>query len=596
MAKKFKIRTFLILSFVWILLLMMILGGLSSFYMQKLANQMITFYDQTHTIQMEVAEVRRLTSDIGSILRRAMIYQTPESNSSSQAGIQEDIAAMQDSINTVHDRFTGDSQLLSKADATVVDWLAEIEKINKMMDQNQYQEAIQEFSNVFVPLEEEFSRNVQNISDYSETVSKAFYNQAQRSKVISVWVISLLLLTSVLLSVVICLSLLKGISIPLKKVRNAAKAMAEGDLHYPLEYNSNNEFGELVASIKHTQKTLADYVGNIDYVLEQMANNDLTVNLDMEYVGDFKSIRNSLGEILTAMNTSMTQMKQTSSDVAGIAAQVADGAQILSQGSSEQSASIEQLSSHVKDIYNQVHQNAEYTEQTRALVDAVGSELSQGNQQMQQMLEAMEGINSSSDQIAKIIKTIEDIAFQTNILALNAAVEAARAGAAGKGFAVVADEVRNLAAKSSEAAQSTTVLIQNSILAVQNGTQIADATAATIGSVVKRAKDITAMVSQISSSSEAQSKYLNQIDDAVTQISQVIKTNSAAAEESAASSEEMNCHAQILNELVGKFKLAQPDQYTMGSAAPASTAASEAESVPRQKQTDYRPMTGGSKY
>lgn len=450
--------------------------------------------------------------------------------------------------------------MLLTADAIVEKWILEIDKINKLMDENRYEEALAEFTNVYQPLEDDMNQIVLGISDKAEEVSQSFYTQAKRSKVISTWVICSILIITISLSIVICISLLKGISIPLRKVRDAAEAMAKGELHHSLEYSSGNEFGQLVESIRNTQENLASYVGNIDYVLEQMSRNDLTVRLDMEYVGEFQAIRKSLKKILVAMNNSMTQMSRTAMEVASSARQVADGAQILSQGSAEQAASVLQLSENVKDIYNQVHNNADYTAQTSDLVATVGKELSQGNAQMGQMLEAMGAINSSSDQIAKIIKTIEDIAFQTNILALNAAVEAARAGEAGKGFAVVADEVRNLAAKSSEAARSTTTLIQNSINAVRNGTQIADATAATLESVVKRAQEITSMVDQITQSSSAQSTYLNHIDHVVTQITQVIQTNSATAEESAAASEELSGHAQFMSELVSRYKLLPIEQ------------------------------------
>lgn len=555
MAKRFKIKTFLILSFVWILLFMVILGGFSIYNIRKLANQTATFYDQPHTIQVEVAEIRRVMGDIGSLMRRAIIYQTPESDKYSQDAIAEDVQEMGERINLVKERFTGDTQLLTAADETVELWLAEIDKLNDMMDKNQYEDAIKEFSGTYQELEKDVNENVTRISQLSEEESQDFYKQAQQSEKISLGAICGIVLLTILLSIIICISILKGIVIPLKMVRAAAEAMSEGNLRYPLEYQANNEFGELVKSIRETQQTLGKYIDNIDYVLERMSQNDLTVRLEMEYVGEFKSIRTSEKKILVAMNYFMTQMKDTADTIDASASQVAGSAQILSQGSVEQSASVQQLSDNVRDVNMQVRQNADYTEQTKELVNAVGAELSKGNEQMQDMLKAMSAINESSSQIAKIIKTIEDIAFQTNILALNAAIEAARAGEAGKGFAVVADEVRNLAGKSAEAAKNTTDLIQNSIEAVSNGTQIADDTAATLGSVVMRAQDITQMVNKITESSEQQAEYLNQINTVVGEISQVIQTNSASAEESAATSEEMSGQAGVMKELVGKFKL-----------------------------------------
>lgn len=237
--------------------------------------------------------------------------------------------------------------------------------------------------------------------------------------------------------------------------------------------------------------------------------------------------------------------------------QVSSGAQALSQGTTEQASSIEELASTIQLISDQVRQNADSALQAQQTIREVGGKLTKSNQEMQGLTEAMGEISSSSSQIGKIIKTIEDIAFQTNILALNAAVEAARAGAAGKGFAVVADEVRNLAGKSSEASKSTASLIEATISAVKGGASLADETAASLLEVVEGTQVIIAQINQIADSSAEQAASIAQVTLGVEQISAVVQTNSATAEESAATSEELSGQAQILKELVGGFKLKQ---------------------------------------
>ncbi len=367
--------------------------------------------------------------------------------------------------------------------------------------------------------------------------------------------ICILILVTFLISFFLAVRIARGISKPVQEMAVAAQKMAEGDLSVQVSYNSKNEIGQLAQAFSKTIETMKSYISDISWNLAKMAQGDLCITQTSEYKGDFIELQRSVENIVASLNDTLTQINQASEQVASGSEQVSGGAQALAQGTTEQASSIEQLSATITEISDHVKSNAEHASKASRLVNQVGTKLEESNRNMNQMMDAMAQINDSSGQIGKIIKTIEDIAFQTNILALNAAVEAARAGAAGKGFAVVADEVRNLASKSAKAAKDTTLLIENSLLQVENGTKIADTTAQSLVEVVENAKEVTSDVEQISEASNHQSDAVGQVMLGMEQISNVVQTNSATAEQSAAASEELSGQAQTLKELVARFKL-----------------------------------------
>lgn len=555
MIKNIKIKTFLIISFSWILALMIMLGSASLFFSGRLATQTIDFYESPHTIQLEVSEIRIDMEEIASEIKNAMVYRTAEQTAKTTEMVSKSLDDMNRRIEVVESLFSGDASLLANADQAVQAWLAENDKLRSLMEKEEYDEAIQVFETSYLAAEASVQEAVIKVSDAAQEITLEYYETAKRSKRISLVVISAVVAVSVITTILACSSILRSIAIPLLKVRKAAEAMARGDLKHHVGFEGKNEFGQLAECMDKTVDTLSEYVEDISSVLGKISNKDMTAEVTGAYIGDFAPIKASLEKISHTLNQAMTEISESAELVSAGAEQVAASSQILSQGASEQASSATELSSNISEISSNVRQTADYTEQTNDLVSQVGSQLEHGNQQMDEMLSAMNEINSASDQIAKIIKTIEDIAFQTNILALNAAVEAARAGEAGKGFAVVADEVRNLAGKSADAAKSTAVLIQNTIGAVENGTRIADGTAKTLVTVVSGAHQITDMVSRLASMAEEQAAYLEQVNGAVKQITDVVQTNSATSEECAATSEEMSGQAQALKTLVSHYKI-----------------------------------------
>ncbi len=322
---------------------------------------------------------------------------------------------------------------------------------------------------------------------------------------------------------------------------------------------SKDETGMLTRSTAELVEGLSTIIHDISYLLGEMANQNLNIQSQHHeaYVGGFQSILVSMRNMKIELSGILHQINTSAEQVSSASNQVSSSAQNLSQGAVEQASSVEELAGRLSEISNQVRDTADRAKEAREQTHHAGEGVSVCNRQMQELMNAMGKIQSSSEEIGKIIKTIEDIAFQTNILALNAAVEAARAGSAGKGFAVVADEVRNLASKSAEASKNTSLLITHSMEAVQTGTDIAQHTAEALSDVVENIQSMVGSIDQISAVSNEQSEAVVQVNEGVNQISSVVQTNSATAEESAAASQELSAEAANLKQLVDRFTLAR---------------------------------------
>jgi methyl-accepting chemotaxis protein len=358
----------------------------------------------------------------------------------------------------------------------------------------------------------------------------------------------------VILSLIIAYLLRKALR-PVDDIVIFTKELGNGNLNAELKVNVDNELGDIASSLKSTAAALSQYIHEIASVLGEISNNNLMVTVDSDFVGDFATIKTSILHIISSLNATMQQISHSSKQVSDGASQVSNSAQTLSQGTTEQAAVIEELAASIQEVSDGVNNNAAQVHEAAKSVDLAVAGVETSNDYMKKMLGSIHAINESSKQISKIMKAIDDIAFQTNILALNAAVEAARAGTAGKGFAVVAEEVRNLAGKSAEAAKQTSALIEGSIKAVTDGSRIAEETAKSLEIVSENSLNVKDNILKIERASVEQALSISQITQGLTQVSVVVQTNSATAEESAAASEELFGQSETLQNEVNKFKL-----------------------------------------
>ena len=361
---------------------------------------------------------------------------------------------------------------------------------------------------------------------------------------------------AIILSAIMVAVTTKAVLKPIQEIDHAIDKMRSGDFSAEITYTSRDELGHMAENMRAMLISLREITHDQMKMMMGMAEGNFAVKSKDEsiYIGEFKILYDAIQEIKKRLGETFVQVQQVARRVTAGSDQVSAGAQHLAQGATQQASSIEQLAATITEITQQIKDTAEFSEGSREDTLRIQKEAAKSNEDMQELLKAMGDISENSAQISKIVKTIEDIAFQTNILSLNAAVEAARAGVAGKGFAVVADEVRNLASKSADASKSTAALIENSLSAVQRGREITDKTAESLTRVIADINKVAESITHIAQEAMTQANSVGQISIGVDQISGVVQTTSATSQEGAASSEDLSSQAQVLKHLMSQFR------------------------------------------
>ncbi len=351
------------------------------------------------------------------------------------------------------------------------------------------------------------------------------------------------------------LYVLKHIVRPLLTITEKVQPLQQGRLDLDLEYSANNELGDLAQTLEKSMETIEQYVGDINRIMRQLSEGNFNVSTSVPFIGDFRSIEESIDSFTASLSTAIGNINQAEHKVSGHAEHLSSGAQSLAQGATEQASAVEELYATLDDLSKSAQQNIKTAAAMEESARLTGDQVNLSSQQMENMIAAMGDITASSQEISKIIATIENIAFQTNILALNAAVEAARAGSAGKGFAVVADEVRNLAGKSDEAAKATKDLIVSSVQAAERGNQIVSEVSQTLDRTLELVRQSNSAISEITQAVQVEATALAQVAEGIGQISAVVQTNSASSEESAAVSSELFDQVRLLQAQTRRFQL-----------------------------------------
>ncbi len=558
--KNLSVSMKLVAGFSVLVLLMLISFGLSLSSISTLSSHLQTYENNIVPDIGNLWQARRNMVSAQRYLVRAFVTDNAQERKTELDNAKADSEAILASLDSFRAN-QSDAQALQKLDEAksfirlADSTLAKIAALLEKRTEDTIYEANNLLNKEYNPAFDAAANIMLELTKGEDSQSKAQGNEGRAAQSAALTLLIAFGALSLALSAAIVIILRRSIIHPVREIESVFGSMAQGDLQAQITYQSRDEIGQMAAGIAKTTALLSAYIQDITQKLGLLADGDMRLKVEMDYIGDFSSIKEEIIKTAHSLNQTLTTISNAAEQVAIGASQVSSGAQALASGASEQAASLGQLNASVTNIAGQAEENTRYVQQASGYVQKTVENVKDGSAHMHHLTGAMDKIHLASGKIANITKVIEDIAFQTNILALNAAIEAARAGAAGKGFAVVADEVRNLAAKSAAAARETADLIHHSTQAVTEGALVAGQTAKTLEDIEQNTGLISSSILRIDQASQSQAAAIVQIKAGLAQVSSVVTTTAATAEENAATSEEMTAQAQALRQEVGRFKL-----------------------------------------
>lgn len=557
--KDLKVSKKLTISYAIILTLLIMSCVVSIVDFIRLGGQIETFYDGPFTVNDSASVINSNFERMQKSVYRSISNTDSEIVKEAITDARNCAAIIQEELPVVKAHFLGDQQIIDRLDAALAKLAPMREHVLTLASENQKAEAADYMEHNNILAIQEAQAELNSLIESGNKKGETLVSGLREKQAMAVFTVILLGGISVAVSVVFGIYITRGITQPVTELEQAARAMARGEFSaVRVAYDSRDELGSLAGDIRSMVKTLTDVLQNETYILNEMAEGNFSVHSEKDeyYIGEFEQLMRSMKKISRGLSELLLQISRSADNVAAGSEQVSSGSQNLAQGTTEQAASVEELTGMMSEISDQAYRNSRDAQEASEKAQMVKENATESSRSMQEMVKAMAEISGKSDEIRKIVKTIEDFSFQTNILALNAAVEAARAGDRGKGFSVVANEVRSLANQSSAASKSTAALIQSSLQAVENGRRIANETDNALAEVVSGIDNVSELLFHITDASSKQFDANRQVTENINLISEVVQTNSATAEECAAASEELASQAQLLKELVSHFKLA----------------------------------------
>ncbi|MDR0926081.1 MAG: methyl-accepting chemotaxis protein [Hungatella sp.] len=557
--KNMKIGKKMFNVFAIVVLIFLIMACVSVVAASALGSKMKAFYERPFHIVQETLDIEIYSEEIQKNILRALISE----NQADTEKYLEKVDSWTSSMNGIMDELEKET-----VDTTVLnligEWRQDVsetaikrQQVTALVRELKNDEAIRVYNEEYQPEVEEDKVLVEKIVERQRGIATEFYSESDAlKKTVS---IALILIAVFGTGSVIYFSVLltKLLTAPITELEKAALVLAEGGLDVEIAYQSKDELGSLAEALRKMTDMVKTLIPDIRRCLGEMAEGNLTVKSGCRdrYIGSYQAILDAMLKINKGLTTAFEKIQEATDQIGMGSSNVADGAQNLASGATEQASTIEELNASAIMVAEQASENSSNITTASQYINQAGESVRESSGYMKQLTEAMANIDSASGQISNITKTIEEIALQTNILALNAAIEAARAGNAGKGFAVVAEEVRNLAAQSSEAAKQTAGLIQHSVETVAEGTKLTEQTARVLEAAQEKTEQVVGVINKINVASIEQTNAMEQIKDGLIQISAVVQTNAATAEENSAVSEEMYAQVNVLKEEVVRFRL-----------------------------------------
>lgn len=560
--KNLKLKWKLLISYGTIFLLLLVLG-ISSISVSNMMSKKSTEYaEKIVPVVEEIGLARRNMISVQRYLLNSIVENDPEGYQHVVDAMNADRDALFDSLDKIEEldpEYAEDIQAIREKLEGVSECNSKIlEYSQELNNEEAAKQAYDIYTNTYDPAFIEAADMIVALNEKIDQTAMSQENMVKSTRTISICIVIVILAVSLVLVIMFTGLMLRYILVPVKKLLDGSEALARGDFaKATVNYKSNDEFGDLAKKITSVMQSIVFITEDLQMGLNAVSEGRFNAKStdDSQYQGEYHLLRDSIYHLIKMLNDIMCQVYTASSEVSSGAEHISNASQALSQGAVEQASGVEELAATLSEISKEVGENTRAINEVEESVNKTVEEVTLSTQKMQDMLAAMDNINSTSAEIGKIIKSIEDIAFQTNILALNAAVEAARAGIAGKGFAVVADEVRRLAANTAEASKNTSELISKALVAVGNGKSIADETAASLARADEVITKLSEQAKKVAVNSQIQETAIKETSLGVDQISSVIQNNSATAEEGAAASEQLSGQANLLQQLVSSFEL-----------------------------------------